>query len=46
MSFAVCLGHFLLVVGGFTGNRGYEKLLAVEQWLSEQWLKASGSLPE
>lgn len=30
----VCLAHFLLVVGGFTGNRGYEKVLAVEKWLS------------
>lgn len=31
----VCLAHFLLVVGGFTGNRGYEKWLVVEKWLSD-----------
>ncbi|KAJ7022702.1 hypothetical protein C8F04DRAFT_1137084 [Mycena alexandri] len=31
---AVCLGHFLLTVGGFTGERGYEKLIAAEEWFS------------
>ncbi|TFK40749.1 hypothetical protein BDQ12DRAFT_679958 [Crucibulum laeve] len=30
---AVCLAHFLIVVGGFTGNKGYQKLLAIEAWL-------------
>ncbi|PPR00442.1 hypothetical protein CVT24_004503 [Panaeolus cyanescens] len=30
---AVCLAHFIIVVGGFSGNRGYEKLQAVEQWI-------------
>jgi len=31
---AVCLAHFLLTVGGFTGEKGYDKLVAVEEWLS------------
>jgi heme oxygenase len=31
---AVCVAHFFLTVGGFTGERGYEKLMAVEEWLS------------
>ncbi|KAJ7079761.1 hypothetical protein B0H15DRAFT_913842 [Mycena belliarum] len=31
---AVCVAHFLLTVGGFTGEKGYEKLVAVEEWLS------------
>jgi len=31
---AVCVAHFLLTVGGFTGEKGYEKLVAVEAWLS------------
>ncbi|KAJ7145256.1 hypothetical protein C8R46DRAFT_1131126 [Mycena filopes] len=31
---AVCLAHFLLTVGGFTGERGYEKLVAAEEWFS------------
>ncbi|KAJ7828542.1 hypothetical protein B0H14DRAFT_2811717, partial [Mycena olivaceomarginata] len=26
---AVCAAHFLLTVGGFTGEKGYEKLIAV-----------------
>ncbi|KAF9046533.1 hypothetical protein BJ165DRAFT_1170359 [Panaeolus papilionaceus] len=30
---AVCLAHFILVVGGFTGKSGYEKLEALEQWI-------------
>ncbi|KAF7348317.1 hypothetical protein MSAN_01785500 [Mycena sanguinolenta] len=30
---AVCVAHFVLTVGGFTGERGYEKLIAVEEWL-------------
>ncbi|KAF8903101.1 hypothetical protein CPB84DRAFT_799760 [Gymnopilus junonius] len=34
---AVCLSHFILVVGGFTGDSGYQKLLAVEQWLANLW---------
>lgn len=36
----VCLAHFLLVTFGFTGNRGYEKLLALEQWLTTFWQSA------
>ncbi|KAJ6549498.1 hypothetical protein B0H10DRAFT_2128413 [Mycena sp. CBHHK59/15] len=31
---AVCVAHFLLTIGGFTGEKGYEKLIALEQWLS------------
>lgn len=31
---AICIAHFLLTVGGFTGERGYDKLVAVEEWLS------------
>ncbi|KAG6855754.1 hypothetical protein H0H87_011270 [Tephrocybe sp. NHM501043] len=31
---AVCLAHFVLVTGGFTGDRGYQKLLALQQWFS------------
>lgn len=31
---AVCLAHFVLVIGGFTGDKGYEKLLAAEQWFA------------
>ncbi|KAF4577031.1 hypothetical protein EYR36_005018 [Pleurotus pulmonarius] len=31
---AICLAHFLLVVGGFTGAKGYSKLLAAEQWVA------------
>jgi len=38
---AVCLAHFILVTGGFTGDKGYQKLLAVEQWFSTFW----GSVP-
>ncbi|KAJ6585310.1 hypothetical protein B0H19DRAFT_927679 [Mycena capillaripes] len=33
---AVCLAHFLLTVGGFTGEKGYEKLIAAEEWLSSK----------
>ncbi|KAG5337977.1 hypothetical protein C0989_008499 [Termitomyces sp. Mn162] len=32
---AVCLAHFVLITGGFTGDRGYQKLLAVQQWFSQ-----------
>ena len=31
---AICLAHFLLVVGGFTGAKGHSKLLAAEQWVA------------
>ncbi|KAJ7867871.1 hypothetical protein B0H14DRAFT_2346791, partial [Mycena olivaceomarginata] len=31
---AVCVAHFLLTVGGFTGEKGYDKLVAVKGWLS------------
>jgi heme oxygenase len=33
---AVCLAHFLLTVGGFTGEKGYDKLIAAEEWLSRK----------
>lgn len=33
---AVCLAHFLLTIGGFTGEKGYDKLIAVEEWLSRK----------
>lgn len=38
---AVCLSHFVLVVGGFTGDNGYQKLLALEQWLGNLWKSTS-----
>lgn len=38
---AVCLGHFILVVGGFTGDSGYQKLLHAERWLYETFLKTA-----
>lgn len=31
---ALCLSHFVLVLGGFTGDKGYAKLEAVLSWLS------------
>lgn len=31
---ALCLSHFVLVVGGFTGDKGYSKLEGVLQWFS------------
>ncbi|KAF8798903.1 heme oxygenase-like protein [Phlegmacium glaucopus] len=34
---AACLAHFILVVGGFTGDGGYQKLLAIQQWLANTW---------
>jgi heme oxygenase len=38
---AVCLSHFILVVGGFTGDHGYQKLLAAEQWVANLWNQIS-----
>ncbi|PPQ92822.1 hypothetical protein CVT25_004310 [Psilocybe cyanescens] len=38
---AVCLSHFVLTVGGFTGDKGYQKLLAIEQWFASIWQQAS-----
>jgi len=40
---AVCIAHFVLVVGGFTGNPGYLKFLAVEEWFANIWSRTSGS---
>lgn len=34
---AACLAHFILVVGGFTGDRGYAKWLAVEDRFASLW---------
>ncbi|ESK90518.1 heme oxygenase [Moniliophthora roreri MCA 2997] len=34
---AVSVAHFALTVGGFTGDRGYDKLVTVEQWLDSLW---------
>ncbi|KAF7298778.1 hypothetical protein MIND_00825400 [Mycena indigotica] len=31
---AICVAHFALTVFGFTGERGYEKLVMVEEWLA------------
>jgi hypothetical protein len=33
---AMCLAHFVLVVGGFTGSRGWEKYVAVMGWIHRQ----------
>ncbi|KAF9533070.1 hypothetical protein CPB83DRAFT_845767 [Crepidotus variabilis] len=33
---AVCLAHFLLVAGGFTGSAGYQKWLSIEEWM-QSW---------
>ncbi|KAH9480600.1 Heme oxygenase 1 [Psilocybe cubensis] len=38
---AVCLSHFVLTVGGFTGDKGYEKLLSIEQWFASIWQQTS-----
>ncbi|TFK24927.1 heme oxygenase-like protein [Coprinopsis marcescibilis] len=34
---AMCAAHFVLVVGGFTGNAGYQKLIAFEEWVAGVW---------
>ncbi|KAK7028849.1 hypothetical protein VNI00_014862 [Paramarasmius palmivorus] len=34
---AVSVAHFALTVGGFTGERGYSKLVIVEGWLYSVW---------
>ena len=31
---SACLAHFIIIVGGFTGARGYQKLLNLEHWIS------------
>ncbi|KAJ7673552.1 hypothetical protein B0H17DRAFT_1208371 [Mycena rosella] len=38
---AVCVAHFLLTIGGFTGEKGYDKLIAAEEWLSAKLSPAS-----
>jgi heme oxygenase len=40
---AVCIAHFALVVGGFTGSRGYDKLLFAENWFASLWHRISGA---
>jgi heme oxygenase (biliverdin-producing, ferredoxin) len=40
---AVCIAHFALVVGGFTGSRGYEKLLLTEDWFASVWQRILGA---
>jgi heme oxygenase (biliverdin-producing, ferredoxin) len=32
---AVGLAHFMLVVGGYTGDRGYAKFELAQQWLTD-----------
>ncbi|KAJ4482351.1 hypothetical protein J3R30DRAFT_3656418 [Lentinula aciculospora] len=34
---AVSVAHFLLVVGGYSGPRGFAKLVAAEQWFTSFW---------
>jgi len=34
---AICMAHFVLVTGGFTGERGYQKLLSIEHWFDSFW---------
>jgi hypothetical protein len=31
---AVGLAHFIIVVGGFSGSKGYAKLEAVQAWVA------------
>jgi heme oxygenase len=39
--FLVCLAHFIVVVGGLTGDKGYAKLLAIELWARNLWQQVS-----
>ncbi|KAF7314595.1 hypothetical protein MKEN_00933000 [Mycena kentingensis (nom. inval.)] len=39
---AVCIAHFALTVFGFTGERGYEKLVMVEEWLARGGARRDG----
>jgi len=34
---AVCLAHFIIVTGGLTGDKGYQKLRTLEYWLTTYW---------
>ena len=38
---ALCASHFLLVLGGFTGIKGYAKLEAVFGWITSPFLTPS-----
>lgn len=40
---AVSIAHFVLVVGGFTGSSGYQKLLHVEDWVKSAWNRILGA---
>jgi len=41
LKFLACLAHFIIVVGGFTGEKGYAKLLAIELWARNLWQQFS-----
>ncbi|KAK0441615.1 hypothetical protein EV421DRAFT_1811715 [Armillaria borealis] len=34
---AVCIAHFAIVAGGFMGEEGYAKFLAVGDWITSLW---------
>lgn len=38
---AVCLAHFIIVVGGFTSDKGYTKLLTIELCARNLWQRNS-----
>lgn len=40
---AVSIAHFALVVGGFTGAKGYAKLEALQQWLDNYFSSATSA---
>lgn len=37
LKFLACLAHFIIVVGGLTGDKGYTKLLAVKLCARNLW---------
>ena len=39
---AVCIAHFLIVVGGLSGARGYAKLQAAGEWFDSIWQQTVG----
>ena len=41
LKFLVCLAHFIIVVGGLTGDKGHAKLLSVELWARNMWQQVS-----
>jgi hypothetical protein len=38
---AACLAHFIIVVGGLTGDKGYTKFLAVQLCARNLWQQSS-----